>query len=51
MILFAAAGILLGGYSAFYAVHSFQRKKAPAGAGALLLTLFCLAMAGILTAC
>lgn len=51
MILFAAAGVLFGGYSACYAVHCLKRKKAPAGAGAILLAVFCLVMAGLIILC
>lgn len=51
MILFAIAEILFGGYAACYAVHCLKRKKAPAGAGAILLTIFCCAMAGLVILC
>jgi len=51
MILFAAAGILFGGYAACYAVYCIKRKKAPQGMGAILLAIFCFGAAGLITLC
>lgn len=48
MIAFAAATMLMGIYNFIYALHSFRRKKTPAGAGALLLMLLCMGMAVLL---
>ena len=51
MLLLSVFGLLSGGYCTLYAIHCFKQKKAPAGAGAILLTLFCLLMAGLIILC